>query len=182
MPGPDGDVAPGAADDPDAVAFAVDCTECEMGAAADELAPVAEFADKHPSHTRHEVEWVAMELAAELAGAIDREWEVRCYECADVWQFPSESEAGAWAEEHEAFTDHAPDGVQPTDSETVNPARVHEAIARLEARFEAGVPRELVEGALAEAGASERKVEETIRRLLRAGDCYEPAPGRLSAC
>ena len=154
--------------------------ECSMEESAPDPRVVARFFFKHRKHTGHEVVWSDVELPASVAPG--RCYEARCLTCLSRHREPTRIAAQEWADEHEQFTDHAPDEVREVDLEVLSEEAVNRLIGVLESPFDNGVPRSLVVNVLGDhEGVSEADAENALQELLIAGTCFEPADGRIRA-
>jgi hypothetical protein len=165
----------------DTAPFVLDCPDCGVRHATDRIDDALEFAATHRDHTGHRVAWVNHEFGYE--DTTHTVHAVVCDVCSETWTFGDPDRAAEWADEHETYTDHAPDAPETRIDETLADGAdtVRDVIAALDPTTPRshGVPTGLVLTECGRVGIDVTGAAAAIHDGLAAGELYEPQAGEL---
>ncbi|GAA5048775.1 hypothetical protein ACFFQF_20320 [Haladaptatus pallidirubidus] len=160
-------------------AFVINCPECDMDGEFEDVSAASLFYSKHREHTSHEPEWERADLAVNLAERT--QWSVFCDECAETWEFSSESEVEVFMAEHATYTDHEATEIVTDEKTTVATDDLIELIREFDNVTPDGIPEALIYAVTGDLGLSKRQINAKVDELKQNGEVYEPSTGHLRA-
>lgn len=163
--------------------FVVECPECELGEATDDMDEALDFSTMHKEHTGHNPEWVEADFETEFDVDLTRRWWVKCDHCPDSWTFDSKDEAMDFYLDHAEYTDHSAREPVETAAENSDIDDVRSFVRRFSDHgdLDHGVPLPLLFATLGDLGVDQTEISRQVEKLRQRGEVYEPKAGYLRA-
>jgi len=165
----------------EATAFVLDCPACDVRHETDRIDDAMTTGAKHREHTGHRMEWTRHAFGFE--DVTHTVHVVACDTCESEWTFASAERASDWADEHEIYTDHAPDAPAKREADTLatDAESVQDVVDALAPTTPAthGVPTGLVLAECERVGIAVSEAAAALHDGLSTGALYEPQAGEV---
>lgn len=166
--------------------FVIECQDCEMDCATDQLEEALTFAVKHQQHTGHTLTWERSNLIDGVISIPQRiRWKVRCGECDTERIFDDRERAEQFCEEHETYAGHTPQEPERIELPKISELETSAVDDVIEYCFEKAeavdvVPTEAILEAFEEAGIGRKRIARELEKAEMENDVYHVGEGFLA--